>query len=123
MLVEVPRGPSIGTTVKGWPFDAQVRFCSDEGKCQTTETKAYIDEVRKDRGVGRFTLVGRFSATFADGWVRMFFEDCRKSASSICRRVAVWILTWDDRFWKKRIAAWTGVGNGECATHDEKACL
>ena len=69
MFVEVPFGPSVmGRMVKDSPFDAQVRFCSDEGRCQSTDTKVYIESFRKNHGIGRFTLAGRFAATFADGW-------------------------------------------------------
>jgi len=69
MFVETAFGPSVmGRMVKDSPFDAQVRFCSDEGRCQSANTKIYVESFTKHRGIGRYTLVGRFAATFADGW-------------------------------------------------------
>jgi catechol 2,3-dioxygenase-like lactoylglutathione lyase family enzyme len=35
--------------------------------------------------------------------------------------VAVWISTWDDRFWKEQVASRRRLVMGQCATHDNES--
>jgi hypothetical protein len=68
LMLFMPVEKSIRSMVTDFPYGALVRFCSDSGDCQTTDTKVYVESVRKDRGRPRFfSINGRFSATFKSG--------------------------------------------------------